>query len=124
MNSDLVDLLRRIAGILSQFTEVRIPGALAWDGQAYVHGSQAMFDPGAAKWWGMLTGIAAMLERQPTPLAPEQAVYLSHLLGGGMGSLNDFEIDQGLGASAVKANTELTRLKAALIEQFGDLTSI
>jgi hypothetical protein len=97
---------------------------MTWDGKAYAPASQRKFDPFAAKWWALLTAIVEMLDKQGAPLSPEQKAYLDRLLFGGMGSLNDFVIDErNVGAEARQANQELDRLRKELCEQFRRINS-
>src|SRR5689334_17376714 len=107
-----VESLRRVSLVLSQFAEIQDAGTLQWDGQAYVAASPNQFDPYAAKWWAMLTAIEKMIEGQSSSLSAKQKEYLDRLLFGGMGSLNDFALDQRrIGTKATQANEELNRLR-------------
>ena len=94
MNNAFIDLLRRLISVLPPLSEANHAGSMTWDGKAYVPATQQKFDPSAAKRWATLTAIAEMLEKQGTALSPEQRACLDRLLFGGMGSLNDFQIDE------------------------------
>lgn len=119
MISDFVKALEQIAAVLAKFAEPAAPGARVWNGSAYVAGSGSNFDPYAAKWWSALTALAAVLGGQESPLSERQKKYLDRFLFGGMGSLNDFALDEGrLGPDAKRANQELNRLRAELFEKF------
>jgi hypothetical protein len=117
--STFIELLRLLISVLGPFSEPSHAGSKTWDGKAYVAAPQRNFDPFAAKWWATLTAIAEMLDKQGAPLSPEQKAYLDRLLFGGMGSLNDFVLDERqLGVEARQANQELNRLRKELFEQF------
>jgi hypothetical protein len=117
--STFIELLRRLINVLGPFSEPSHAGSKIWDGTAYVSAAQRSFDPFAAKWWATLTAIAEMLDKQGAPPSPEQKAYLDRLLFGGMGSLNDFVLDERqLGVEARQANQELNRLRKELFEQF------
>lgn len=119
MTRAFTKVLQAIAGILAQFSETSAPGALEWDGQAYAPATTGPGDMVAAKWWGVLTALAGMLDAQTTPITAEQRKYLDRLLFGGMGSLNDLALDeQRLGAQAVAANRDLNRLRKELFDAF------
>jgi len=119
MKNSFIDLLHAAAGVLAKFAETSASGGLIWSGTAYVQSSNAKFDPYAAKWWSILTAVAGLLDAQDTPLSPRQREYLSRLLFGGMGSFNDFALDESwLGSEAVRANRELDRLRKEMFEQF------
>lgn len=119
MSSSFIDLLRRLVTVLGPYADPSYAGSMIWDGKAYAPTSDQKFDPSAAKWWSMLTAIAEMLDRQGARLSPEQKAYLDRLLFGGMGSLNDFMLDErDLGAESRQVNRELDRLKKELFEEF------
>lgn len=114
-----VDLLRRAAAVLAPFSEPQGSGSLRWDGTAYAPPGRTKFDPYAAKWWATLTAIAELLDGQVAPLSPQQKSYLERLLFGGMGSFNDFVLDeQPIGANATQANQELNQLRKAMFDEF------
>jgi len=119
MSGAFINVLRAIAGVLAPFTESSASGTLKWDGKDYTPADSGLSDVMAAKWWGMITVLAGILETQTTPLTAEQKNYLDRLLFGGMGSLNDLVLDeQGLGPPAVQANQELNRLRKELFDAF------
>jgi hypothetical protein len=118
MSNGFIDVLRRLVSVLSPFSEPSGAGSRIWNGEAYAPASQQKFDPTAAKWWATLMAIAEMLDTQGVPLSPEQKRYLDRLLFGGMGSLNDFALDERIGAEARQANQELERLRKDLFDQF------
>lgn len=119
MTRVFVDVLQSIARILAQFGDTSPSGALKWDGQAYTPAITLPSDVIAAKWWGILTALAGMLDVQTTPITAEQKKYLDRLLFGGMGSLNDLALDEhSLGPLAVAANGELNRLRKELFDAF------
>jgi hypothetical protein len=114
-----VSLLQAITRVLGQFCDETSSTALRWDGKAYVPSTVAPADVQAAKWWGVLTALAGMLDAQAAPLTVEQRAYLDRLLFGGMGSLNDLWLDeQRLGSQATSANSELDRLRRDLFDAF------
>jgi hypothetical protein len=118
MTNHLVELLRQTAKVLSAFSEESLPGTRKWDGKAYVPSPARSADAHAAKWWGLLSGIAELLERQAAPLAAAQHEYLRGLLSGGMGSLTDFALDgKRWGAEATQANQELDLLRREIFEE-------
>jgi hypothetical protein len=113
------DSLQATAGVLAGFAEHTSAGTLRWDGTAYTPAPPTPFDPYAAKWWGVLTALAGLLEGQDAPLSAQQKQYLERLLFGGMGSFNDFILDEvRLGPGAKQANQELAALRKVLFEQF------
>ncbi|QQR72310.1 MAG: hypothetical protein IPJ17_12340 [Holophagales bacterium] len=63
--------------------------------------------------------MAELLSRQDGPLSGLQAEYLAQTLFGGMGSLNDLQVDESrVGPEAGAANQELDRLRKVLFEEF------
>lgn len=117
MSSGLVNSLLDIARVLAQFSEARTVGALRWNGTTYTGSEMGASDLAAAKWWGVLTAVAGMLEAQTSALSAKQKTYLDKLLFGGMGSLNDLALDeQRLGPQAVSANQELNLLRKSLFD--------
>lgn len=124
MSKAFIDLLRQLIGVLAPFSEPANAGSMIWDGKAYAPASQRKFDPLAAKWRATLTAIAEMLDKQGAPPSPEQKKYLDRLLFGGMGSLNDFALDErNIDAEARQANQELSRLRKELFAQFRRMNS-
>jgi hypothetical protein len=119
-----VQQLRKAAGILAPFCELPVAGSLRWDGSSYqpaVGSERSEFDPYAAKWWAGLTVVAAMLDgvRQ---VPAQQKTYLQRLVFGGMGSFQDFNLDERRGtARARAANQQLVEVRAALFEGFREL---
>ena len=76
-------------------------------------------DPYALAWHASLTTIAAMIQEQDSPLSVRQVEYLRRTLFGGMGSFNDFWIDEKqFGEPARRANTLLGEKHTALFELF------
>jgi hypothetical protein len=111
--------LSAAATVLSKFAEPTVPGSLKWDGAKYAPATGSPSDIQAAKWWGILTTLAGMLDSQAMPLSAEQKKYIDHLLFSGMGSFNDFALDQNrLGNEAANANGELTCLRAEMYRAF------
>lgn len=120
MTGAFIKLLQAIASILAQFSDTSgAPGALKWDGQAYTPTKAGPSDLVAAKWWGILTALAGVLDAQATPITAEQKRYLDRVLFGGMGSLNDLALDERrLGPQAAAANHDLNRLRKELFDAF------
>jgi hypothetical protein len=119
MRGAFINKLLAIARVLAEFSEISPSGALKWDGNAYTASTSGPSDVLAAKWWGMLTALAGILDAQTTPLTVEQKNYLDRLLFGGMGSLSDLALDeQRLGPQAASANRELDRLRQELFDAF------
>lgn len=119
MNGAFARSLRDMARALESFSEPA-SGGLTWNGMAYVSGSHSSFDPFAAKWWAILTTLADFLEAQETHLSKAQRDYLDRLLFGGMGSFNDFVLDESqFGSKARQANAELVRLRKRMFEEYG-----
>jgi len=119
MSKVFTELLREAVIVLARFSDVSSPGVRKWDGHAYVPSGSSQADPPAAKWWGLLTALSGMLDAQTAPLSEEQREYLDHLLFGGMGSFNDFVLDQNrLGPDAAAANQELNRLRKEMFAEF------
>ena len=122
MTDKFVNLLQAAAEVLYRIAEPPNPGAsLAWDGTAYVPASSLPprpFAPNAAKWWGTLTALAGILAGQRA-MSDLQKQYLHQLLFGGMGSFNDFRLDEILlGSDAKQANQEVSELRSRLYEEF------
>jgi hypothetical protein len=77
-------------------------------------GIAGVVDPQVAKWWGVFTALAGVLEGQPA-LTPDQITFIRQLLFGGMGSFEELVLDESRGRSdAAAANQELDALRAAL----------
>jgi len=122
MTTAFVKALEETARVLARFAEPAPAGARRWDGTAYVAASASTFEPYAAKWSSALTALAGILEGHDAPLSERQKQFLDRFLFGGMGSLNDFALDEGrLGADANQANQELDRLRSELFAQFQGL---
>jgi hypothetical protein len=123
VSEKFIALLEDVATVLGTFSESPPVGAstLVWDGTAYVPAAEAEdrpFDPSAAKWWATFITVVALLAGQSCPLSEKQREYLNRLLFGGMGSFNDFWLDEELGSAAVKANQRLERLRDRLFNEF------
>jgi hypothetical protein len=119
MSDTFVKLLLTAAAVLAKFSDTSSPGALRWDGKAYSRSTGTVGDVQAARWWGVLTGLAGLLAGQAVPLSEEQKTYLDRLLFGGMGSLNDLVLEEArLGPTAAQANNELDRLRKELFDAF------
>ena len=119
MTNDFVFALEQTARLLARFSTRDSPTSLRWDGRAYTAGTESRFDPFAAIWWSRLSAMAELLSRQDGPLSGLQAEYLAQTLFGGMGSLNDLQVDESrVGPEAGAANQELDRLRKVLFEEF------
>ena len=119
MMTAFVGSIRCVAVVLSQFAEPQVAGSRRWDGAAYVVAGRVTFDPYAAKWWATLVTIAELLGGQSTPLSAQQKSYLDRLLFGGMGSFNDFVLEESrLGPDARQANQELNQLRKVMFDEF------
>jgi hypothetical protein len=117
VNRAFINGLHAIIRILAQFSDASPSGALKWDGQAYTSTTAGPSDVLAAKWWGILTALAGLLDAQAAPITIEQRRYLDRLLFGGMGSLNDLVLDERrLGPQAVAANRDLDRRRKELFD--------
>jgi len=83
--------LRATAEALGPLTKSVIPGSRVWNGTSYVKNEAKARepDPYALAWWMALRTIADLIEAQDSPLSTKQIAYLSNVLFGGMGSLND-----------------------------------
>jgi hypothetical protein len=113
-----VELLEAVADVLAEFSEVGSAGARVWDGSAYVPMKTSPFDPYAAKWFGVFSSLIGVLTGEDA-LSDKQTEYLDRLLFGGMGSFNDFVLDEErLGSAAVRANQQLDDLRKKLFEEF------
>lgn len=114
-----IDLLRQVAVVLARFSESTVDASLKWNGNAYVPATRTPFDPYAAKWWARIVTISDLIENQDAPISSRQKIYLNQILFGGMGSFNDFMLDeQRLGSQAHSANQELNRLRKAMFTEF------
>lgn len=114
-----VDLLRHATAILAPFSEPPNGGALHWDGTRYSPAGRDVYNPYAAKWWATLTAITEVVGGQDVPLSARQRDYLDRLLFGGMGSFNDFALDESqLGAAAKTANQELRDVRQVMFKSF------
>ncbi len=119
MTTTFIQILRAVARVLAKFAEPNVSGSLTWNGSAYVPTSGSKFDPYAAKWWSVITTIAELFDGHQGKISDRQKAYLDRLLFGGMGSFNDFELDEHrLGPEARHTNQELSRLRKELFEQF------
>lgn len=119
MSDHFVELIQAAAEVLEIFTESIPPGGREWDGTAYRPSTGSVGDAHAAKWWGVLTTLAEMMRAQTAPLSTEQKDYLQALLFGGMGSFNDFALEEDrLGPKAAPANQELEKLRQRMFEEF------
>jgi uncharacterized protein YukE len=119
MTSTFINLLRQLAKLLGRFAEDEESGSLRWNGKAYSTTPQRRFDPHAAKWWATLNTLAEMLDAQNASISKGQRAYLDRLLFGGMGSLNDFQVDERrIGQEAKQVNEELRRLTKTLFDEF------
>ncbi len=68
-------------------------------------------DPYALAWWCTLETISVMIAYQDAPLSDKQLDYVRHKILGGMGSLNDFRLDdRKFGEEARTANRVLDQL--------------
>jgi hypothetical protein len=77
------------------------------------------FDPYAAMWWATLTTMAEMLRGQDGLISDRQRRFIGRGLFGGMGSLNDFWLDERqLGSAAKDANERLDQLRSQLFAEF------
>jgi hypothetical protein len=112
----LIDLLKQTSAILEPFTQDVRQNALAYDGTRYAPATPKSPEPYALAWWSSFQTTIALLDGLEA-LTPKQRDYLRHSLCGGMGSFGDFSLDEArLGASATKANRELTRIRASLYD--------
>ncbi|MDO8291180.1 MAG: hypothetical protein Q7T44_18360 [Parvibaculum sp.] len=119
MTNIFVDLIRRSVDVLSEFVEESPSGSKRWDGNSYASTVRTPTDIQAAKWWGILTVLAAMLANQSLPLSQGQREYIERLLFGGMGSFNDFVLDTEIfGEKAKLVNSHLDRLRGDLYREF------
>jgi hypothetical protein len=87
--AEFIKQLRSTAEELRPLTQSASPRAAIWDGTSYLQGEAKVPDPYALAWWSILGTIADLIEAQESPLSRKQTAYLSRVLFGGMGSLND-----------------------------------
>jgi hypothetical protein len=72
-------------------------------------------DHSAVAWWSSLTSIAEMIDRQRWPLTKPQLEYLRSTLFGGMGSFQDWSLEQqSYGSDATNTNKRLEKLRSEL----------
>jgi hypothetical protein len=117
-----LDALRATLKILEPFTRSTAPGSLAWDGAAYVKAPMTQLDPHALAWSSTLATIAALIERQSSPLSVDQLRYLRSELFGGMGSFLDFQLDEErFGTEALTANKRLIEARQHLFDAFKEI---
>jgi hypothetical protein len=120
---EFIRQLRAAVQDLKPLTLAVLPGAAVWDGTRYTKGSAASPDPFALSWSSMLGTIAELVEAQETPLSLKQINYLTRVLFGGMGSLNDLFFDpKSAGATAATVNENLSLRRTALYESFKRMT--
>lgn len=119
MSNDFVGRLKEATEVLARFIQPVVSGAKRWDGKAYVPVQPADVDVQAAKWWGLLTAIAELISKQAGSPSQMQKEYLERLLFGGMGSFNDFALDEGrFGSAAHEGNRELIRIRKEILAEF------
>ncbi|MEK7747506.1 MAG: hypothetical protein AAB300_00295 [Nitrospirota bacterium] len=121
MSKTLIDALRAASSILAPFSDPSSGLGLRWNGTAYVPATSREADTYAAKWWMALVVVTEMLNVQDGPLTTAQKKYLEKLLCGGMGSFNDFFLDEdqwGEAGSAANAalNSARSNIYSALCE--------
>lgn len=125
MNPELrrfVGVLQEAADVIKPFTASINAGSLTWNGSSYVKAQPRSPDPYALAWWSSLTCIASLLEAQNSELTHEQVQYLDQYLFGGMGSFNDFILDEiALGKEAKAANNKLEEQRERLRTSFKSL---
>ena len=116
---DLIAGLRGLAEELKPFTQEVRSGGRVWNGTAYVQAESRQADPYALMWWSTLTFTADLLGAQDTPLSAEQSAQLRRKIFGGMGSFNDYCIDENRGGDTAKmANHRLNERRSALFKVF------
>ena len=118
--TELIQQIRRIAAEIQPYTSSHTIGQSVWNGEQYAPVvSPKSMDPYALSWWATLITIAAMLEYQEDSLSGKQLEYLHRTLLGGMGSFNDFSLDEKLfGSEAGTTNRNLSRLRHELFLMF------
>lgn len=119
---NFVGALRDLVALLAEFSDAATDGALRLDGAKFVESAgNGKFDPLAAKWWATLVAVAELVEAQDAPLSGGQRAYLDRLLFGGMGSLNDFSLDEErLGEDARLVNSRMNDLRQSLFAAFNN----
>ena len=110
--SQLIQQIRRIADTLKPFTAFHKTDELVWDGRSYSQATSTRGpDPYAAEWWTVLETMGDLLRYQDGPLSDMQIDYIRRRLLGGMGSFNDFRLNEKeLGEEAAEANKLLDQL--------------
>jgi hypothetical protein len=95
-------------------------GALVWNGKEYAPTDvELIADPTAAKWWGILKIMAALINAQQTPLSTEQLGVIRRELFGGMTSFQDLVFDDRKTHGLPKdTNTRLSAAVSKLFESF------
>jgi len=116
--AEFITELRSTAEELRPLTQSASPRAAVSEGTSCVKGEAKVPDPYALAWWSMLGTIADLIEAQESPLSRKQVAYLSRLLFGGMGSLNDLSFKA---ASAI--NERLDDKRQSLFASFKELKS-
>src|ERR1039458_7258955 len=117
----LIDLLKQASAILEPFTENITPSTLVYDGTRYVPAPPQSPDPYALAWWSSFQTTIALLDGLET-LTTSQRTYLRNSICGGMGSFNDFALDEArLGASASTANKQLNQIRLSLFAAINHL---
>lgn len=123
MSRSFPGLLRATATILSRFGQGPPIDATRWDGGgggARGPSRPPAPDAQAAKWWGVFTALSGVLEDQRA-LSAEQRAFLRQLLFGGIGSFDEFVLDEGGPVpGAAEANQELDRLRGEIARELGD----
>lgn len=125
MTSELQALLstfRSIAAGLRRWASQSSPGALIWDGTAYVPSSPertvGLWDPYAALWCSKIETIVELLERQSCEPTAAQVAYLRSTFFGGMGSFQDFVLaPERNSREAEETNSRLAVLRERLYQQ-------
>jgi len=118
--AEFIKQLRSTAEELKPLTQSALPGAATWDGTSYVKGEAKAPDPYALAWWSILGTIADLIEAQESPLSPKQIAYLTRVLFGGMGSLNDLSFDPKSLKNASMVNERLDQKRHVLFASFKD----
>ncbi|HOE72671.1 MAG TPA: hypothetical protein PK972_07265 [Deltaproteobacteria bacterium] len=111
----IVDCMRKLGSELQPFTQETLPGTKTWSGSEYVQAEQRSLDPYALMWWGIITTLADILEIQGESITKEQLEYLRKKVLGGMGSFQDFQINEKqFGSLAKDANGRLQLILSSL----------
>lgn len=114
----LIDQFNRIADMLLPFAAGVSPDNRTWSGETwslneYDPGFGArMPDPAAREWYAMFRVAATLLETQRSSLSEKQLLYLQRTFAGGMGSFQDFRLDE----EEFGANKQLEIERHALLE--------